>query len=511
MNLRTVLAVLDPLVGVGLVAAGVTARRRRSTSRVWLHMTLAGASWLAGTALTALAFAHRGPLVHLHLSYPGGRLRRRLAVAVTAAVYAVSVLEGFVAVPWLTLVLSATVVAVAVETFAQSTGAARKAGLPAFAAALGFAGALAFSSLNRIYGWGLDGPVAVGYDLVIVVAVAVLLADLLAGRWVDATVTDLVLALGSRAGVTGLQRQLRRALGDPTLELGIRLPGSDGFVDESGYPLIIDGSAADRTTTRLEGPEGPVAVLVHDPAAIDDPALLAAVSAAARLAVANARMQNDIELRASKLVAARRRIVEAADVERHRLVETIQDGAESRLHAADAALAQLGPPPLVAQDPLVGRIRAELNAAVEDLQALAQGIRPAALTAGGLSAAVPELAAQTKHLVTTHVTVGRLPAPEEATVYFVCAEGLANTAKHARASRSWIHIHEQAGVVTAEIGDDGVGGADRSGPGIQGLVDRVQAVGGTLDVAERTPHGTRLTLLLPRARDRIGEPEGGAG
>jgi signal transduction histidine kinase len=159
----------------------------------------------------------------------------------------------------------------------------------------------------------------------------------------------------------------------------------------------------------------------------------------------------------------------------------------------------------------VGRIRAELNAAVEDLQALAQGIRPAALTAGGLSAAVPELAAQTQHLVTTHVTVGRLPAPEEATVYFVCAEGLANTAKHARASRSWIHIHEQAGVVTAEIGDDGVGGADRSGPGIQGLVDRVQAVGGTLDVAERTPHGTRLTLLLPRARDRIGEPEGGAG
>jgi signal transduction histidine kinase len=216
-------------------------------------------------------------------------------------------------------------------------------------------------------------------------------------------------------------------------------------------------------------------------------------------------MQHDIEVRAAKLVAARRRIVEAADVERRGLVDAIHEGAESRLRAADAALARLGQPTLGPQDPLVVRIRAELNAAVDELHALAQGIRPVTLTAGGLAAAVPELGAQAEHLVTTHVTVGRLPAPEEAAVYFACAEGLANTAKHAGASRSWIHIHEEAGVVTAEIGDDGVGGADRYGSGIQGLIDRVQAVGGTLDIAEHTPHGTRLTLLLPRSPDVFDE------
>ena len=510
MNLKTVLVVLDPLVGVCLIAAGVTARARRGTSNVGLHMTLAGTAWLAGTLVATLAFVHRGPLVHLHLSYPGGRLRRRLAVAVTVAVYAVSVLEGYVGVPWLTLVLSVAVVAVAVETFAQSTGAARKAALPALAAALAFAGALGFSSLNRIYGWGLDGPVAVGYDVVIVVAVAVLLADLLNGRWVDATVTDLVLDLGSRAGVTGLQRQLRRALGDPTLELGIRVPGRDGFVDESGHPVSVDGSAADRTVTRLDGAAGPVAVLVHDPAAIDDPALLAAVSAAARLAVANTGMQADIEVRAAEQVATRRRLVEASDVERRRLVEAIQGGAESRLRSADAALAQIGRPGLGAQDPLVGRVRDELNAAVDELRAFAQGIRPTALAVGGLAAAVPELASRAGPPVTVDISVGRLPAAEEAAVYFVCSEGLANAAKHARASRSWVRIHEVAGVVTAEIGDDGIGGADLSGSGIQGLIDRVQAVGGSLNVADRVPHGTRLMLVLPRPPDSLGTTDGDA-
>ncbi|MFN0281562.1 MAG: sensor histidine kinase, partial [Kineosporiaceae bacterium] len=458
MSVKTVLAVLDPAVGVWLLVCGLVGRLRRPASRVGLLMALAGIAWLAGTALPALAFVHRGPLVQLHLSYPSGRLRRRRVIAVTCAVYAVSVVEGFVGVPWVSLVLSASVVAVAVDTFSRTTGVARKAAVPALAAALGFAGALGLSSLNRINQWGIDGPVAIGYDLVIAVAVTVLLVDLLTGRWVNATVTDLVLALGSRAGVTGLRRQLRRALGDPTLELGVRLPGRDEYVDESGRPLDVHGSAPDRAVTRLEDADGPIAVLVHDPVALDDPGLLAAVAAAARLAVANARMQNALEARAVELAAARRRIVEAADVERRRLVESLQDGAERRLRAAGVVLAELGAPAPGSPGPLHRRICAELDAAVDELRALAQGIRPPALTSGGLAAAVPELAARAGLPVTTAVTVGRLPAAEESTLYFVCAEGLANAAKHARASRVRIELHDDGAVVTAEVVDDGVGG-----------------------------------------------------
>jgi len=382
VSVKTVLTVLDPAVGVWLIVAGLIGRLRRPASRVGVLMLLAGVAWLAGTALPAMAFVHRGPLVQLHLSYPSGRLQRRRLVAVTCAVYAVSVVEGFVGVPWVSLVLSASVMAVAVETFSRTTGVARKAAVPALAAALGFAGALGLSSLNRINLWGIDGPVAIGYDLVIAVAVTVLLVDLLTGRWVDATVTDLVLALGSRAGVTGLQRQLRRAVGDPTLALGVHLPGRDEYVDESGQPLDVHGLAPDRTVTRLDDAGRPVAVLVHDPVALDDPALLAAVAAAARLAVANTRMQSDLETRAVELAAARRRIVEAADVERRGLVESLQQGAESRLRNAGVALARLGPSEPSGADPLAERIRAELGAAVDELRALAQGIRPPARRGG---------------------------------------------------------------------------------------------------------------------------------
>ncbi|MBI4944352.1 MAG: hypothetical protein HY830_26725 [Actinobacteria bacterium] len=497
MSVIRVLSVLDPVVGVWLSVAGIAGQRRRPASRVGLLMMLAGGAWLAGTAVSALAFVHRGPLVQLHLSYPSGRLRRRRAAVVTGAVYAASVVEGFLAVPWVTLLLSALVVGVAFDTFARTTGAARKAALPALAAALGFAGVLGLSSLNRVFALGVDGEVAIGYDIVVSGAVGLLLADLLTGRWVDATVTDLVLALGSRAGITGLRQQLRRALGDPTLELGIRIPGRDQYVDEAGSPLDLGGSTSDRTVTRVDDAGGPVAVLVHDPVVLDDPVLLAAVTTTARLAVGNVLMQNDIEARAVELAATRRRIVEAADIERRRLVESLQAGAARRLRTAGVLLAQLAAPGADTADPLVVRVGAELDSALDELRALAQGIRPPALTSGGLAAAIPELAARAGLPVRTAVTVGRLPAAEESTIYFVCAEGLANAAKHAHASGVRIEVHQNGDVVTAEVRDDGVGGADPSGSGLQGLVDRVQAVGGTLDVGDAEPRGTRLTVRLP--------------
>jgi hypothetical protein len=203
MTLRVLLAALDILVGVWLVAAGSLGRWKRPAGRVGVLMMLAGAAWLAGSVVPALFFAHRGPLVHLHLSYPSGRLRRRAAVAVTVAVYLASLAEGFLRLPWLTLTLAAAVALVATDTFLRTTGPARKAALPALGAALAFAGILAVSSLNVLLRWGVDAPVAVAYDVTIAWAVAILLLDLLTSRWVDATVTDLVLDLGSPRGSPG--------------------------------------------------------------------------------------------------------------------------------------------------------------------------------------------------------------------------------------------------------------------------------------------------------------------
>lgn len=512
MTARSVLAVIDPMVGLWLLAAGAVGRARRPTSRVGALMVLAGGTWLAGAVAPALAFAHRGPLVHLHLTYPSGRLhRRRRVLAVTGAVYVASVVEGIAGLPWLTFGLSAAVAAVALDTFARTSGTARKAARPALGAALAFAAVLAAGALNRMLSLDVDFPLALGYDLVVAGAVGLLLLDLLTGRWVDATVTDLVLALGSRAGITGLRSQLRNALGDPTLQLGLRLPGRPGYVDEHGHSFDPDDADDRRAVTRLQDADGPVAVLVHDPAALDDPALLTAVAAAARLAAANALMQAEIEDRADELAATGRRIVEAADIERRALVELLQQGPEKRLAATDTILAAL---PALDERPedaaLVARIRAELTAAVDELEALARGIRPPDLTAGGLPLAVPALAARAGLPVTTAVEVGRLASTDEAVLYFVCAEALANAAKHSRATRVHVRIERANDAVTASVTDDGVGGADRTGAGLQGLLDRVTAVGGTMGIAEHAPHGTRLTVRLPHRPERLTGTEGAA-
>lgn len=153
--------------------------------------------------------------------------------------------------------------------------------------------------------------------------------------------------------------------------------------------------------------------------------------------------------------------------------------------------------PQATPDRLLAQVRGELVAAKRELYDLAQGIRPPSLTSGGLAAAIPLLAARAGVPVTTIVTVGRLSPTAEAALYFVCAEGLANVAKHAQASSGSIHVSEEDGTVMAVVTDDGVGGVDPGGSGIQGILDRVHALGGTLHTVDHEPTGTRLVARLP--------------
>jgi signal transduction histidine kinase len=80
----------------------------------------------------------------------------------------------------------------------------------------------------------------------------------------------------------------------------------------------------------------------------------------------------------------------------------------------------------------------------------------------------------------------------------MCAEGLANVAKYSSASRVHLEVAIRAGRVTVVIADDGIGGADSSrGTGLQGLADRVEALGGALSVESPTGKGTRLAARIP--------------
>ena len=243
----------------------------------------------------------------------------------------------------------------------------------------------------------------------------------------------------------------------------------------------------------------PLAVLVHDPAVLGDPGLVEAVSSAARLAAANARLQAEVRASLAEIAASRRRILAAADEERGRLERRLRDGAQRRLGdlAQTLRLArQSAAGPGTAER--IARAELQLARTREELSRLARGLHPPQLAEQGLAAALAALAKDFPLRVDLAVPVTGTSPAVGACAYFVCSEALANVAKHASATKVRISVTARAGGITVEVADDGAGGADPGrGSGIRGLADRVETLGGTLTVASPRGGGTRLTAVIP--------------
>jgi signal transduction histidine kinase len=251
--------------------------------------------------------------------------------------------------------------------------------------------------------------------------------------------------------------------------------------------------------TVLEREGQPVAVLVHDPAVLEDPGLLEAVTSAAQLAAANAQLQAEVQARVEELAVSRRRILQARDEERRRLERRLHDGAEARLRELAVTLrrGRFSASGEQTREQLA-RSQEQLRRTLEDLRLLAQGLHPRVLSEQGLEAALAALARELPLPVELDVTTSQVPSPVAAVAYFVCAEALANVAKHAAAARATVAVTAGDGRLRVEIADDGAGGADPAGgSGLRGLADRVETTGGTLRVESTRGHGTRLTAEIP--------------
>jgi PAS domain S-box-containing protein len=209
------------------------------------------------------------------------------------------------------------------------------------------------------------------------------------------------------------------------------------------------------------------------------------------------RKRQERELRAS-----RARIVEAGDAERRRLERNLHDGAQQRLVSVALLLRLAGAQ--VDADPagtrlMLERIGDELALALGELRELARGLHPAILSDKGLVAALQSLAGRCA--VPVAVTVDpshNVPEAIEAAAYYVIAEALTNVAKHAKASGARVQVGLEDGRVVIEVADDGVGGAHSGeGSGLFGLADRVEALGGRLDVRSPRGEGTVLRAEIP--------------
>jgi signal transduction histidine kinase len=203
----------------------------------------------------------------------------------------------------------------------------------------------------------------------------------------------------------------------------------------------------------------------------------------------------------AELMASRARVVATADQTRRRLERDLHDGAQQRLvHAVitlKLARQSLGD----ASGPAVGLVDEALEhveRAAAELRDLAHGILPSALNHGGLRAGINGLLSRMRLPVAVEVTAERLPPVLEATAYFIVAEALTNTLKHAHANSAHVTALVDDGVLHIEVRDDGVGGARTDGSsGLLNLYDRAAALDGELHVQSPPGAGTVIAAALP--------------
>ena len=529
------------------IVTGLIAWQRRPGSRVGPLMTAVGfvevtqqLYWNAALPFTIaelVAFFAFPIWLHLFLAFPSGRLQTRFERSLVTSTYAAIVVFsvfsqlswdprsdphstdcpncprnlllvhryhglwsalGTAGVFWFIAVLVTAAVLLIVHV-RRSSGATRRALAPVVLAAAAAAVLLGAVLVASAMGVPTEGsPLLWLADAAFAAIPIAFLVGLLRMRLHRSAVADLVLELDSLASPAKLEGALARCLGDPSLQVAFWLPDAHRYVNADGD--AFDPAMPGRALTVLEHDGTRLAALAYDAALVDEPELVEAVGAAATLALENARLEAQLRAQLAEVRASRARIVAAGDAARRRLERDLHDGAQQRLLGIRLAL-RLARGRVsggdAAIDELLAAADAEVVGALDELRTLARGIHPAILTEDGLAAALSVLARRAAVPVDLTVCRERLPAPVEATAYFVAAEALANVVKHAHASRVSIDVARSNGEVAIEVRDDGSGGADAGGPGLRGLRDRVEALDGRLRVESPATGGSRIRAAIP--------------
>jgi signal transduction histidine kinase len=290
-----------------------------------------------------------------------------------------------------------------------------------------------------------------------------------------------------------LELLLQDALGDP----GARLlyPAEDGsWTTVAGHPATPVASSVDIRRA------GEVTAILEFDASRVARDVVEAVAHVAGPEIDNVALRAEVARQLAQVSRSRARLATAHLDERRRLERDLHDGAQQRLLALalqlQSARVNGGRETLIAE---VDRAIDELGRTVRDLRDLAGGLQPAALAGGGLLGAVVDMVGRVPVSI-RHEVVNRRFSPEvESAAWFVISEAVTNVVKHAATDAAEVTVTADRGRVQVVVVDDGVGGADPAGHGAQGLADRVAALGGTLSISERAPHGTKVEAVLPCA------------
>jgi signal transduction histidine kinase len=524
---------LTLVIGLSFVGAGLIALHRRPENRTGTAMIATGFLWflaqlgyaenyLLNTVGTATELLFILGFAYLLLSFPDGRLHSRFERVLMGTGFVVCAVlqlawmlfdgdpDNLIAVTDNPDVETAivnvqraigTVVAIAtaalvVRRWRRASAPLRRAAEPVLWAGAASFLALAVSAVNDIVDQPL-GDVEWLWWVVLATVPFAFLAGLLRVQMARGAVAQLVLDLGQAPEPGRVRDALARALGDPQLRLAYWVPERNGFVDADGRSVELSADA-----TMVERGGRRIAAMEHDPALAEQTELLESVGAAAALALENERLNAELRARLEDLRASRARIVEAAEAERRRVERNLHDGAQQRLVSIAMALGlmerKLQTDPEAAK-PILREAREDLATALQELRELSQGIHPSLLTERGLEAALGELPLRTPVPLALEFSIDeRLPAQVEAAAYYVVSEALANVTKYAQATAVRVRVDRVDGKALVEVADDGVGGADSSrGSGLNGLADRVEALGGRLVLVSPAGRGTVVRAEIP--------------
>lgn len=551
--LSTFQQVSVPVIGLLWVGTGLLAWLRRPDNRTGALMAMAGFAWMLGTlaelwnAPAAVVVGYViAPLyivctAHLVLAYPSGRLPSRSLLVLVIGLY-------FTA---MALQLPALLMAHIGSTFRKPAGSdplmvhATKLSTEWPGAAMEVIGVvlLALTVRALLRRWKAASPPrrrllapviwpAIGMfaflALVLVTAVLSLPDAVATVGWIGETlffaaipvsflafllrtqaygvgaVGDLMAKLQDAPARGALRDALAQALRDPSIELAYWLPERKHYVDAEGRAFELPEPDGRRAVAEIEHDGHPIAAIVHDATLLDQPELIQSVGAAAALALENERLDAELRARIEEVRASRVRLISAEEAARRRLERSLHDGPQQRLVALALGMRTArsrlpGHPDTAAE--LIEACEKELTTTIDELRELARGIHPAVLSDRGLEPALESLCGRFPIPVEIGELPGeRLPAAVESAAYLVISEALANIARYSRASHATVTVARRNGHALVEVRDDGVGGADPSrGNGLRGLVDRVGALDGSVELVSAPGEGTIVYAEIPCA------------
>ena len=354
---------------------------------------------------------------------------------------------------------------------------------------------------------GAERTVSVAIQLILIAGLPIaFLVGVLRGGFRRTTALEALSAWLAISGPTrpAAQRALASTLGDDSLRVLYWSESAGGYVDETGTPThrATDDPARSWIDVRVDGRL--VGAIGYDTRLTGDAAAVRRAGEVLAIAIDHERLTTELLATNEELVRSRLRLVETAVRERSRIARDLHDGLQVQLvllalQAQTIANSEEATPPVSAA---LGGLRRGIDEAAADLRRLVHDVIPATLIEQGLTAATEDLVDRLEMpaTLTSDIDHAALSPATTHTAYFVVAEALANAVKHSRAERVEVRLSIEGERLRMEVADDGIGGArlDR-GTGLRGLVDRVDVLGGAIDVASPAGKGTTVRVELPCA------------